>query len=184
MPEDCRLPFAGEGDGLKKPISFCQKDFFAGGACGVRASLRSLRECEERRGPRPERRPEPLESWGLMWIGFQMSRRCSAREAHTRCTAPQVVGGVRRMRNEPVNHRRKTSPGGVGGSRREERPSRPPVTQRDKPLPHWDKATDEEGEKKSTHGIGCWLRETQAYQATWLAQHPAMTYASLLTSAR
>ena len=52
------------GADLKKPISFCQKVFGAGAEGDGRESFRE--RAPDRRGPRPDLRPEPRGSWDLM----------------------------------------------------------------------------------------------------------------------
>ena len=58
-----------------------------------------MREREGRRGPRPERRPEPRESFGLIGVIICVTWFCDAREAHARCTDPEGVPGAEVMAN-------------------------------------------------------------------------------------
>ena len=123
-----------------------------------------MRAREGRRGPRPERRPEPRESFGLIGVIICVTWFCDAREAHARCTDLEGVPGARSIGSASASHCGKTSPGGVRLSRCLARPSKPPGAQQTNAPPHWDKTTEEE-EQGYVHGIGCWLREIQARQA-------------------
>ena len=124
----------------------------------------SLRGREERRGPRPERRPEPRESFDLIGMVIYVSRCCDAREAHARCTDPEWMPGALSNGSAAGGHCGKTSPGDVRVSRYLTRPSEPPGAEQPNALPHWGKTTEGE-EQDFVHGIGCWLREIQARQA-------------------
>lgn len=87
-----------------------------------------------------------------------------AQEAHARCTASPRIQNARPVRGAPEGCRGKTSPGGAGKSRREERASDSPEARQDQLPARASEATDEK-ENKSAHGIVGWLRKTQAHQA-------------------
>ena len=152
--------------GRKNETSFCQNVFFAGGVWVVRDA--SLRGREERRGPRPERRPGPRESFGLIGVVISVSRCCNAREAHARCTAPEWAPRARRKRCAAVSHYGKTSPGDVRPSRYLERPSEPPGTLQINAPPHWSEATEEE-EQDGVQGIRLLAEGNTSAPSLWLA---------------